>query len=280
MQAIVRLPVAGLDVALRPPVGAEDVMLVEVGSLDMRLALALLGRVARRVDGAALDVAALPITDIDVLLLRLRQRLIGDMILAEGSCPAPDCRTRVDVSFSIAAYLEHNLPMIPPGVAPAGAPGWYGIAGVGVEFRIPQAADDLAIARAAEPARALWELCVRAASGGDGAAGGEGGEGGEEARARVEAAMEAMAPSLYSELEGTCPECGMTVEASFEPLRYVLRELRDQAAFIYEDVCAIAHWYHWSEAEILALPSGRRARYAELAEERRARQAPWERSRA
>jgi hypothetical protein len=33
-------------------------------------------------------------------------------------------------------------------------------------------------------------------------------------------------------------------------------------------VCSIAHHYHWSEAEILALPSARRIRYAELATQR------------
>jgi hypothetical protein len=81
--------------------------------------------------------------------------------------------------------------------------------------------------------------------------------------------MEAMAPSLFSELEGTCPVCGAVVTCNFDPLQYTLRELRDQAAFVYEDVCTIAHHTHWSEAEILALPTARRARYAELAQHAR-----------
>ena len=46
------------------------------------------------------------------------------------------------------------------------------------------------------------------------------------------------------------------MKATFDPLLYTLRELRDRAAFVYEDVCAIAHHFHWSEAEILALPDG------------------------
>ena len=84
----------------------------------------------------------------------------------------------------------------------------------------------------------------------------------------VEAAMEALAPSLLSELEGRCPECGASVACDFDPLQYTLRELRDQAAFVYQDVLAIAGHTHWSEAEILALPAVRRARYAELAQAR------------
>jgi len=43
-----------------------------------------------------------------------------------------------------------------------------------------------------------------------------------------------------------------------------LRELREQAAFIYEDVHLIAQHYRWSEAEIMLLPRNRRIRYAEM----------------
>jgi len=50
-------------------------------------------------------------------------------------------------------------------------------------------------------------------------------------------------------------------------LQYTLRELRDQAAFVYEEVCSIARYTHWSEVEILGLPTARRARYAELAQQ-------------
>jgi hypothetical protein len=90
----------------------------------------------------------------------------------------------------------------------------------------------------------------------------------DEAQEVVETAMETMAPSLCTDLAGTCPECGAGVEAIFDPLHFTLRELRDQASFVYEDVCSIAHHYHWSEADILALPSARRTRYAELASDR------------
>jgi hypothetical protein len=242
-----------MDVVLRLPAGADDILLLEAGPLDMGVALALLGRVARDADGAPLDVATLPISDVDVLLLRLRQRIVGDVVSAEELCPRPDCHARVDITFSIGAYLEHHMPAAPPGVLPARDEGWYRLSDDDVEFRLPRAADHLAIARAPEPEDALLRRCVRPA------------EISEDARRRIDEAMEAMAPSLHSELEGSCPECGATVEASFDPVQYTLRELRDRAAFIYEEVCSIAHHYHWSEAEILALPAARRTRYAELA---------------
>jgi hypothetical protein len=245
--------VAGIEVGLRPPVGAEEIQLLEAGPPDLELALALLEQLTGDDEGIALDFATLAIGDVDVLLLRLRQQLLGDLVSAEEVCTAPGCRARVDITFSIAAYLEHHRPAIPPGVLPASEKDWYRLAEYDVEFRVPRAGDQLAIARAADPEQELLRRCLRPAD----LAG--------EARERAEAAMELMAPTLCSDLQGVCPACGAIVEASFDPLQYTLRELRDRAAFVYEDVCAIAHHYHWSEAEILALPAARRSRYAELA---------------
>jgi hypothetical protein len=85
----------------------------------------------------------------------------------------------------------------------------------------------------------------------------------------MEAAMETLAPSLYGDLDGGCPECSATVRIAFDPQRYVLAELREHAAFVYEEIYLIAGHYRWSEREILALPRVRRARYAELVHDAR-----------
>jgi hypothetical protein len=249
----VRLPVAGIGVLLRSPTGAEDVLLLEATTLDTRLALALLARVARRADDSPLDGGALSLTDVDVLLLRLRQRVVGDSLRAAARCPSSACGTPFDVAFRISDYLDHHRPRVPRGVEPHGEPGWFRLSRSGVVFRIPTAADQIAIAFEADPESALVRRCIRAAD----LTG--------RSRRPVEAAMEALAPSLLTDLQGRCPECGATVETPFDPLRYTLRELRDLAAFVHEDVHRIARSYHWSETEILALPAERRARYAELA---------------
>jgi hypothetical protein len=222
------------------------------------VALALLSRLVHRVDGEPIEWASVAVTDVDVLLLRLRQRVLGDVIRAEVLCPAPSCRTRVDISFSIGDYVDHHRPRTPARLVSADEEGWFRFAGSDVEFRIPRAADQLAIAFDPRPEHALRLRCIRpttiSAS----------------ARRRVEAAMETMAPSLFSELRGTCPECGAAVTCMFDPMQYTLHELRNQGAFVYEEVCAIARYTHWSEAEILALPTTRRARYVELALQERA----------
>lgn len=249
----VRLPVAGVEVGVRLPAGADDMLLLESGPLDLRVALALLGRVAFDGSGVPLDVAALPITDVDALLLRLRQWILGDLIRAEQLCGNVGCQSRVDVTFSIASYLEHDPPVTPTDVTHAIDEGWYRLTGEDVAFRVPCAADQLAIAWEDSPEEALLQRCIRPAAIAD------------DVRRRVEEAMEALAPSLFSELQGTCPHCGATVQAEFDPVQYVLRELRARASSLYDEVCAIAHHYHWSEAEILALPAERRTRYADLA---------------
>lgn len=77
--------------------------------------------------------------------------------------------------------------------------------------------------------------------------------------------MAAMAPPLSGEIGGLCPECGTAIAAVFEPRRYCLRELRERARFIYEDVDLLASRHHWAEASILAMPNRRRQTYVELA---------------
>lgn len=248
--AATRLPGVGRLVALRAPDGADDVHLLEAGGPDLSAALGLLARVACEADGGVLDVASLPLGDVDALLLRLRQRVLGDAVSAEARCTA--CGERVDVSFSVEDFLGHHLPEGGPAVTAEEA-GWFRLPDAGVEFRLPRAGDLVDVAGVPRPAADLLACCARPA------------DAAEARREEIEAAMEAMSPSLYSELEGRCPACGGAVAIGFDPLSFVVRELRDRAALVYEDVCIIARHLHWSEAEILALPAARRSRYAELA---------------
>lgn len=250
---MLRLPVAGFSVQMQLPTGADDIALLEAGSPTVASAITLLARIVHRSDGEPLEWSALAMTDIDVLLLRLRQRVIGDRVIAEVVCGAADCGERADIVFSITDYLDHHRSRPARRVAALAEP-WFRLDGTDVEFRVPSVIDQLAIAEEERPEQALVHRCIRPA------------DTGPAARRRVETAMEAMAPSLASELEGICPECGTAVSAFFDPLQYVLRELRELAAFVYGDVWAIAQHTHWPEADILALPAVRRSRYALLAQ--------------
>jgi hypothetical protein len=261
-----RLPASGIGVVLREPAGAEDMLLVEATAVDTRLALALVRALASPAEdgAAALEWGALPITDLDAALLHVRQMVLGDHIRTDLVCQAEGCGRRIDVSFRVSDYLAHHRPEKPAGVVPAEGRGWFRLDGAGVEFRLPSGADLQSIAGEDDPAHALVARCIQLAPG----AGPDASS--EDVRLRVEEAMEAMAPSLYGDIDGVCPECGAAVLAPFDPQRYVLRELREHAAFLYEEVHLLASRYHWPERDILALPRLRRVRYAELAQAERA----------
>jgi hypothetical protein len=166
-------------------------------------------------------------------------------------CGPAGCGARVDIAFRIRDYLAHHAPRPAEGLEASAEPGWYALQGTAVVFRLPSGADQLAIAFHPEGEEELARRCIRPA----GLA--------PPLREQVEAAMEALAPHLHSELEGPCPECGATVRAVFDPQRYVLQELRAQAARLYEELHLLARSYHWTEETILALPRHRRAAYAE-----------------
>jgi hypothetical protein len=251
--SVVRLPVSQRAVHLRRPAGAEDLLLLEAAACDTALALELAACLAQPADGVDLDWGLLPVTDLDALLLLLRQLVLGDLIRAEVVCSAEGCGQRFDVSFQVGNFLAHHQPGMPDGVAWADETGWFRIADTVVRFRLPTAADQVAAARATDPEAELIRRCVDP----------------PDLHAplldRVQEALEALAPSLSHDLQGQCPECGVAVAIVFDAQRFCLRELREQATFIYEDVALLAQAYHWSEAEILALPRQRRMRYAEIA---------------
>jgi hypothetical protein len=255
-----RLPVSGRMVALRPPSGEEDLLLAEAARTargDAELAVVLAERLAGAVDGEPLDWGSLAITDLDATVLRLRQALLGDRIRSDIGCQAPTCGTRIDIDFGIEDFLAHHAPQAENWtLAAAEEPGWFWLAESEpdrVGFRVPTVADLLAVAGDPAAADLLASRCVKPA------------QLPERLRLRVEDAMEAIAPSLTGDLQGVCPECGNTVSVQFDARWFCLRELRDRAAFIYQDVDLLARRYHWSEADILTMPHTRRAVYAELA---------------
>lgn len=84
-------------------------------------------------------------------------------------------------------------------------------------------------------------------------------------RRRAEAVIERLAPCLSCEMRGTCPNCGAPVSTYFDARGFCLKEFRNRATFIYQDIDALARHYHWSEPETLRLPHARRSAYAELA---------------
>ncbi|MFA5241083.1 MAG: hypothetical protein WC029_02000 [Sulfuricella sp.] len=78
--------------------------------------------------------------------------------------------------------------------------------------------------------------------------------------AAIEAALESVAPEIATEVMAPCPECGANNRVGIDPYFCLSRVSQD----LFADVHRLASRYHWSEAEILALPRWRRQRYLAL----------------
>ena len=259
------LPVSGLTVALRRATGAEDVLLAEGRPDDPALALALVESLGW--GSEAVNWAALCITDIDHLIVRLRQSVLGDRVVTDIHCTDPACRSRMDVSFGLDEFLAHNRPMRMPArgrfwavEVSADEPGWFVATsrkGDQAVFRLPTIDDLIQAATARKPDEFLASTCI----GHDPAS--------RRSRGLAERTMAALAPPLSGPIGGRCPQCAVAVSAHFDARVYCLRELCDRARFIYEDVDTLAQRYHWSETAILSLPNDRRSQYADFARQAR-----------
>ena len=224
-------------------------MLADSFDAEPDLALALVQRLTELEGGEAIG-PAIVLADLDALLLRIRQMTVGDNLVAVSRCIVPTCAQPVDISFGIGQYLDHNRPRL-MGAARLGNDGWYVLAGSKTSFRLPTLADVIETAGVRDAVALLRNRCVSTE--------------GMRDTARAERAMEALAPSLATTLNGSCPECGSSLSLFFDPMAFVLEELRDRARFLYEDVDILAERYHWTEREIMAIPSHRRRRYVEQA---------------
>lgn len=237
------LPVSGLEPDLRHPNGVDELTLCEAAGSAVSRSITFLSTLSDSIDWSALTV-----TDFEVLLLRLRERVLGDACDLGFACP--ECMARVEVSFRISDFLDGVRSRQPASVEKTpGRPGWFTCEGVA--FRLPTAGDQVAVEGRPDAPRRLAELCIEAANPP------------ARLRGRIERAMAALAPEVSRPLVGACPECGKLVEAGLHITRLVVSELTREAASLYDEVDLIARAYHWREAEILQLPRRRRRAYAD-----------------
>jgi len=241
---MVTLPVSGAVVALRNPDGVDDMLLHEATDTPVEVGAAMLARLC----GAPLDPKALVVTDFEYLLLQLRARRLGQAMTLAFACP--HCRALSEVSFAIADYVADCAPRAAPGVTPDPVrPGWFRLDEA--SFRLPTAGDQIEIADYARPTVRLAELCLDETARR------------RSHRARVERAMERLAPPLSRDIAGRCAACGVRVRAEVAVTPLVVSELKRAAGAVHDEVDLIARAYHWPESQILALPQPRRRAYAE-----------------
>lgn len=205
-------------------------------------------------------VAALCLADRQFLMRQLAQHLDEDPGAPtpqwlSSRCPA--CGAHFDFALDLAA-----LPVTEAG---PGYP-WAELAGedgVTRRFRLPVGADLSELARQPDDTVEAW-LLQRLAESPDTLPLGEPAQIGAWA-ARVEAALDAIAPALVLQVQAACPECGTAHAVDLDPYG----ALRHRPDTLLLQVHRLAWHYHWSEAEILALPRPRRLRYLQLIDQAR-----------
>lgn len=190
----------------------------------------------------------------DELLLDLRERTFGSRLAAGGRCAA--CGESVE--FSLDADELHVAESEPPAELSLAVDRYE------LRFRLATGGDLAAVSRApsAEIARGrLLERCVVEARH----------DGAEVPVATLPPAvtvalaerMAAADPQADVALALTCPACGHSWTAAFDPASFLWSELDTWARQTLHDVHTLATAYGWSESEVLALGARRRV-YLEL----------------
>jgi len=80
----------------------------------------------------------------------------------------------------------------------------------------------------------------------------------------IEGLLNQADPLVRGAVTAICPDCGHSTEAEVDLAGKALARLEAEQNLLLESVHLLASRYHWSEAEIFALPAWRRERYLDL----------------
>ena len=254
---------------LRPLSGAEETLLSEAGAaLPAQLTTWLITATTRsigEVEPVSHESArALTIGDRERLLLALHAISFAPQIDVVVRCAHAACGERIELALNLAQLLAAP-PASPPPAAHtltiAAADG-----ALNVSFRLPNGGDHEAAARLAgdlpRAADRLLTRCILSVTDERGRA--------REPDAVIGAvreplvdALRTLDPAAETVARFECPACGHEGRALLDAFTLLRAELA-RSSSILADVSRLARAYHWSEADILALPIARRRRYLAL----------------
>ncbi len=194
------------------------------------------------------SIADLPLGEITASVLRLRAACFGDRILAHVDCEG--CGERLALSVSISDVLQPIAEPAPRDVQAGGA-----------RYRLPCLRDLAAVAHERDTAHAARLLLARCRIGGvdDPAL-----TSSETSFVEVENALEAADPNADIAFEVHCEACGRFRVAQLDAGELLWDEIDAHARALLADVHRLACAYGWTEGEILALSTERRASYLSM----------------
>jgi hypothetical protein len=239
------------DWAFRPVSGALELALAEAGESAASTPAAVTQVLAAALEHVAGEAATLPrvaglcVADRQFLMRELDRHLGNARGWYEAICG--QCHERFDFHIDYVGLPVQE------------ARGEYPLARVDVNgrrlaFRLPTGADQETLAGLPEAEAAPWLLRQLVCTPDD-----IGPLSADEIVA-IEVALEAVAPAVVVRVRSTCPECGTDNDVELNPYPVLTRH----GDALLAEVHSIASHYHWSEAEILAMPRARRLRYLNL----------------
>lgn len=201
------------------------------------------------------ELADLSLGTRDALLLRLRERTLGSELKGYTACPR--CGVITDFTLSIQDLLVAAPD--PPREEVLSTEGWE------IRFRPVTSRDLEAVSRAGgvEAARTLLvrRVVLEAVHEGRRA---DPRDLPEEAVLALAARLEELDPQAELPLALACGACRHEWLALFEAGTFFWTEIHALAERVLNEVHVLAHFYGWSEAEILALSAVRRQYYLDL----------------
>jgi hypothetical protein len=192
-------------------------------------------------------VPDLPLGEITVSLLRLREAIFGPRIRSHVDCE--QCGQRLELTLDA---MELGLPM------PHGESVVTGVDVAGLRVRPPTLRDMAVVANEQEATRAARKLLECCTIQGDAASL-------PEVLFRdVEDALEAADPNADLAFEVHCEACGGPSTAQLDVGELLWDEISARARALLGEVHLLARAYGWTESEILALSPARRASYLSM----------------
>lgn len=182
-----------------------------------------------------------------------RNRAIISVLCAGYGAPdelwarCPDCDEMHEVPFNPSWILD-QVPQGPAGV------GFAAQTDAGeIELRLPVGADLTALGDAADAANALLARCASRVA--------------PELGPVLEEEITARDPCAELRFGLTCVGCGSKFSGNLDPLALLLTEM-DRNGGVLAEIDHLARVYHWTEADLLALPAWRRRLYLRQMAER------------
>jgi len=204
---------------------------------------ALLAAFARP-DLAPEQIGDRPLGEITATLLRLREACFGSHIRSHVDCER--CGQRLELALDVRELLQ-AVPHVEPGARMVDA--------AGLRARVPTLRDLAAVAKEPDAERAARQLLQRCVTE-EGAA-----ELSDAAFREIEDALEAADPNADFAFDIRCEACGQVGTAQLDAGELLWDEVSARARTLLGEVHLLARAYGWSESEILALSSARRAAY-------------------